>query len=454
MSISEISDSNSSDSRTDDQKDSLYHAYLAIGEIVKTDPLFMDLTLEERIKLRRRQRNSKDTILSFEDFNLEDLEKYKSMRNNHDPSLQHQPKRKTRGKKGSNDESYAVHSIESIVAKNKFSKNHSVISDRYNLQTLLKSGTDIEAYSVYKKPKPSKSKKQDAHNKSTDKTICSTKIEEKSNNIEKDIKQETKLENKKDKNVITETKEIKNNDLKLDESNDVVKKEEVMPKIENDTKKIAENNIDEKSTEENKDVKLTDEIKDIKDIKSIEEIKDTKGIKSIEETKDIKVEETKDVKIKEEAKDIKIEEQTKDIKIEEQPSIKFNDKKTIEALIKDKFKEGYSNSNIKLSDIKISESTPASPVTQKRKRGRPARASKSNTASPYNLSPASSKANSLASSPSSVKFDYALYGYVRTSRRVHTFEKKCVQCNAIISPEEYAKNGIVCGHCWKSNLKS
>jgi len=47
LSVSESSDTTS----TDDQKDSLYHKYLAIGEIVKTDPLFIDLTLEERIKV-------------------------------------------------------------------------------------------------------------------------------------------------------------------------------------------------------------------------------------------------------------------------------------------------------------------------------------------------------------------------------------------------------------------
>jgi len=347
---------------------------------------------------------------------LEDLEKYKTMRNNHDPSLQHQQKRKTRGKKGSNDESYAVHSIESIVAKNKFSKNHSVVSDRYNLQTLLKSGTDIEAYSVYKKPKTSKNKKQDAHNKGSNKTTSSSKNEEKSNNMEKDIKSEIKLENKEDKNVVTETKEIINNDSKLDESNDIVKKEEVISKSENDTMKTAESNKDEKSAEEIKDIKSIEETKDIKPIEEL------KNMESTEEKKDIKVEE--EIKVKEEeAKDIKTEEQTKDIKIEEQTATKFDDKKKIEALFKDKFKEDYSNSNIKLGDIKISESTPTSPVVHKRKRGRPARASKSNTASPYTLSPAGSKANSMASSPSSIKFDYALYGYVRSSRRTHTFEK-------------------------------
>jgi len=220
---------------------------------------------EQAIRYTLKERNSKDTILSFEDFNLEDLEKYKTMRNKNESSQHH--KHKARGKKGNNDESHSIHSIESIVAKNKTSKDHSTISDRYNLQTLLKSGKDIEAYSVYKKSKPTKSKKQI-------KTENTTKIEEKSNAKEKDdIKQEYVLEsNKKEKIIANEvsTNEIIKDDSKLDKPNDEVKVEEIIN--ENNIVK-TKTNQDEKSEtiEKSEDKIVVDDKKEVKaeDEKSI-----------------------------------------------------------------------------------------------------------------------------------------------------------------------------------------
>ncbi|ORX55968.1 hypothetical protein BCR36DRAFT_581129 [Piromyces finnis] len=378
MSISESSDANSTDSKTDDQKDSLYHTYLAIGEIVKTDPLFMDLTLEERIKLRRRQRNSKETILSFKDFDLEDLEKYKSMRKNNDPLLS--SKRKSKDRKESIEESYPLHSIETIVTKNKASEN--ATSDRYNLQTLIKNGADIEAHSVYKKTKSFKKKIIDNDDKSEIKIEVKPEIKEEPDISKKEIKYEINDSSKislKSENMALETK--------------------YKSSIEED-KSVFKTTMETKTELEN------DEIK-----------------------KEIK-------------KDIKIEEPKK-IKVEEKPNVSTDKEQNVSF-----------QTNVKSNDTQVSESSPSTPIIKKRKRGRPSRASKSNTISPLSFSPSSST-NSVTSSPESSKIDYSLFGMLRSSRRAHhgTFEKKCVQCNAVISPTEYAKNGVICGHCWKLNFK-
>lgn len=87
--------------------------------------------------------------------------------------------------------------------------------------------------------------------------------------------------------------------------------------------------------------------------------------------------------------------------------------------------------------------------TRKRKRGRPSR---SVTSGSNPQSTSSSISNSATSSP---KIDYSFYGIVRSSKRLHhdAFVKKCVHCQTIISPAEYAKNGVICGNCWKTNFK-
>jgi len=305
--------------------------------------------------LRRRQRNSKETILSFEDFNLEDLEKYKTMRKNNDSTLNH--KRKTRGKRGSNnDESYPLHSIEAIVAKNK-SSDSATISDRYNLQTLLKNGTDIEAHSVYKKSKSSKNKKLDtAHTrpKNVDQTVNSTaegKIEEKV-----DVKSEIKGEiDTSKKEIIQESDDLTSVSLKDDNSSASIK--------EDDKSTVATENQKETMVKMNKNGSVTEDIKQIK----------------TGEQNDIK-------------KEQKVENESSSNKV---------------------------NNISSVNDLQQSESTPSTPVVKKRKRGRPSRASKSNTASPLSFSPSSSTTNSVASSPITANIDYSLYNISRSSRRHH-----------------------------------
>jgi len=441
LSVSESSDAAS----TDDQKDSLYHKYLAIGEIVKTDPLFIDLTLEERIKLRRRQRNSNGTILSFEDINLDDLEKYKSMRDNNDPSLI----RKGKGK-GKNDEYYKSHSIESFVTKNKEQKE-SLLSHNYNTPVVNN--------------KEDENLKKNKHHSSTHKKSRKGKNKKlKSSNDNEVVKQsisinkgEVKSSKTKEENINIEIKKSENNDLlKNQQKTDIVQenntslqedkiniksnvdfssfinkeiKEEVISKVE----KESTNNIQvESNIGDNKETNVNKKANELKIEIKLNEIKEETNhgnIKSVGEPVDIK----------ENKKDQNNEQ------IQEQNDVKKELEK--EKSESGTLKNSKDDHSFKKNKSITSESAPTSPVVKKRKRGRP---SKSNTASPSPMSPDLIGNNTQLSS----EIDYSIYGMLRTSRRHHgTFEKKCVQCHAIISPTEYAKNGVICGSCWKSNFK-
>ncbi|OUM65735.1 hypothetical protein PIROE2DRAFT_7245 [Piromyces sp. E2] len=358
------------------------------------------------------------------------------MRKNNDPALNH--KRKAKGKRGSNDDSYPLHSIETIVAKNK-SSDSGAISDRYNLQTLLKNGTDIEAHSVYKKSKSSKSKKSDAkhaHSKVVDqqpsKSTTETEIKDKA-----DVKEDIKTDIKMDVNSTTTDKVDTKADVKANVKEEIKEEHDATQKI------IKQENTDSiPVTLKNENTLLDD--------KSVSTSEQDKSIVTTEQKPVTKTENQNNVKMEKVKQDENIAEDIKQIKTEEQSNVKIEQEMVNDSSLSDKVKDISSLINGKINDIKVSESTPTSPVTKKRKRGRPSRASKSNTASPL-----SSTATSVTSSPIPSKIDYSLYGVLRTSRRLHhgTFEKKCVQCNSVISPKEYAKNGVICGHCWKLNFK-
>jgi len=298
------------------------------------------------------------------------------MRNNNDPTLNH--KRKAKGKKGSNEDDYPLHSIETIVAKNKLSDT-ATISDRYNIQTLLKNGTDIEAHSVYKKPKSSKSKKSETGNTTTPSTVDSS-----SNDQKMDEKVEDKPEIKEEEKVQEESikQEVK-------DTTPVVLKEE-------------QSTLDAKTESQPEENNQT-----------LAETKKETEIPSEPQT-EVKIE-------KEKKQELPVAEAEAD-----KPVVKTDEEtSTLKSISLDKVKNIPFLTDRKPKDIQVSESTPTSPVVKKRKRGRPSRASKSNTTSPLSFSPASSSANSVASSPLSSKIDYSLFGILRSSRRTHhgTFEK-------------------------------
>jgi len=254
-------------------------------------------------------------------------------------------------------------------------------------------------------------------------------VKEENNNVE-----EMKLEEKK----VNEEK-LKNNELEEKSENKIL--------LENQPNKNDLNVNTLYVKDDEKDEKMSVEKMD-PSFKSKDEV----DIITKKENSLMDEDKTNENKIEKDKNDIKLIEKSKDANNNEiiikKESDYINDHKETE----DDDKKYNSLNLFKSNEIKSSESMPTSPVVKKRKRGRPSRSSKSNTSSPSPLSPDSSGNGTTL--PFSSPIDYSLYGMLRTSTRRHgTFEKKCVQCNAIISPKEYAKNGVVCGNCWKANFK-